>query len=93
LTSRKIIISDSLVRDFPISIGGRVLVVDAYVIEMQDFDVILGMDWLIRYRADIQCQERKVTLFPDPDQPVVFFGVKSRTVPRVISSMQARKIL
>ncbi|CAA0810269.1 Uncharacterized mitochondrial protein AtMg00860, partial [Striga hermonthica] len=57
------------------------------------FDVILGMDWLTRYRADIWCQEREVTLFSVSDQPVIFYGVKSRTVPRVISSMQARKSL
>ncbi|CAA0843089.1 Unknown protein, partial [Striga hermonthica] len=93
LASGKIIISDSLVNDLPVSIGGRVLIVDAYVIEMRDFDVILVMDWLTRYRADIRCQECEVTLFPDSDQPVVFYGVKSRTVPRVISSMQARKSL
>ncbi|CAA0830064.1 Uncharacterized mitochondrial protein AtMg00860, partial [Striga hermonthica] len=42
---------------------------------------------------DIRCQECEVTLFLVSDQPVVFFGVKSRTVPRVISSMQARKSL
>ncbi|CAA0834234.1 Unknown protein, partial [Striga hermonthica] len=69
LASGKIIISDSLVRDLPVSIGGRVLCVDAYVIEMREFDVILGMDWLTRYRVDIRCQEREVILFPDSDQP------------------------
>ncbi|CAA0824237.1 Unknown protein, partial [Striga hermonthica] len=77
LASEKVIISDSLVRDLLVSIGGRVLIVGAYVIEMRDFDVILGIDWLTRYRADIRCQEREVTLFPDFDQPVVFYGVKS----------------
>ncbi|CAA0811648.1 Uncharacterized mitochondrial protein AtMg00860, partial [Striga hermonthica] len=93
LASGKIIISDSMIFSLPVSIGGRVLEADCYVIEMRDFDVILGMDWLTRYRADIRCQEREVSLFPVPDQPVIFYGVKSRTVPRVISSMQARKSL
>ncbi|CAA0834147.1 Unknown protein, partial [Striga hermonthica] len=74
LASGKIIISDSVVRNLPICIGGRVLEVDAYVIDMRDFDVILGMDWLTRYRADIRCQEREVTLYSVSDQPVVFFG-------------------
>ncbi|CAA0837933.1 Uncharacterized mitochondrial protein AtMg00860, partial [Striga hermonthica] len=93
LASGKNIISDSVVRNLSICIGGRVLEADVYVIEMQDFDVILGMDWLTHYRADIRCQEREVTLFPDSDQPVVFYGVKSRIVPQVISSMQARNSL
>ncbi|CAA0831250.1 Uncharacterized mitochondrial protein AtMg00860, partial [Striga hermonthica] len=64
LASGKIIISDSVVRNLPICIGGRVLEADVYVIDMRDFDVILGMDWLTRYRADIRCQEREVTLYP-----------------------------
>ncbi|CAA0821674.1 Unknown protein, partial [Striga hermonthica] len=93
LASGKIIISDSVVHNLPICIGGRVLEADVYVIEMRDFDVILGMGWLTRYRADIRCQEREVTLYPVSDQPVVFYGVNSRTVPRVISFMQARKSL
>ncbi|CAA0832699.1 Unknown protein, partial [Striga hermonthica] len=54
LASGKIIISDSIVRNLPINIGGRILEGDVYVIEMRDFDVILGMDWLTRYRADIR---------------------------------------
>ncbi|CAA0818854.1 Uncharacterized mitochondrial protein AtMg00860, partial [Striga hermonthica] len=93
LVSGKIIISDSMISSLPVSIGGRVLEADCYVIEIRDFDVILGMDWLTRYRADIRCQEREVSLFPVSDQPIIFYGVKSRTVPQVISSMQARKSL
>ncbi|CAA0819851.1 Unknown protein, partial [Striga hermonthica] len=93
LASRKIIISDSMVPGLQVSIGGHVLEADCYVIEMRDFDVILGMDWLTRYRADIRCQEREVSLIPISDQPVIFYGVKSRTVPLVISSVQARKSL
>ncbi|CAA0806537.1 Unknown protein, partial [Striga hermonthica] len=42
LASRKIIISNSVVRNLPICIGGRVLEADVYVIDMRDFDVILG---------------------------------------------------
>ncbi|CAA0806552.1 Unknown protein, partial [Striga hermonthica] len=80
LASGKIIISDSMISRLPVSIGARVLEADCYVIEMWDFDVILGMDWLTRYRADIRCQEREVSLFPVSDQPVIFNGVKSRTV-------------
>ncbi|CAA0805855.1 Unknown protein, partial [Striga hermonthica] len=93
LASGKIIISDSMIFSLLVSIGGHVLEADWYIIEMRDFDVILGMDWLTRYQADIRCQEREVSLFPVFDQPVIFYGVKSRTVPQVISSMQARKNL
>ncbi|CAA0841254.1 Uncharacterized mitochondrial protein AtMg00860, partial [Striga hermonthica] len=53
LASGKIILSNSVDRNLSICIGDRVLEADVYVIEMRDFDVILGMDWLTHYRANI----------------------------------------
>ncbi|CAA0819684.1 Uncharacterized mitochondrial protein AtMg00860, partial [Striga hermonthica] len=62
LASGRKIVTSSLAEDLSMSIGGRTLEVDAFVIEMRDFDLILGMDWLERYQADIRCRDREVTL-------------------------------
>ena len=37
---------------------------------IERFDVILGMDWLYRYRAIIDCARRRVTLFTKNGQVV-----------------------
>ena len=41
-----------------IEIGGRRFLADLVVMPMGQFDVILGMDWLSRYRAVIDCARR-----------------------------------
>ena len=40
---------------------GTLLTVDLRIMDMSEFDVILGMDWLIAYRVVIDCERRRVT--------------------------------
>ena len=44
----------------PISFGHLTLPADLIVLNMKDFDVILGMDWLSEHYAFIDCREKKV---------------------------------
>ena len=47
-------------KEVPIKVVGRELPVDLIVLEMVDYDVILGMDWLSKYNATIFCWRKKV---------------------------------
>ncbi|CAA0835697.1 Uncharacterized mitochondrial protein AtMg00860, partial [Striga hermonthica] len=93
LASGKTIVTNSIVQELKMNIGGRDLEADTYVINMKDFDIILGMDWLTKYRADISCHQREVTLHLPGVDRIVFFGAQTRAVPRVVSSMKAMKNL
>ncbi|RVW79425.1 hypothetical protein CK203_056099 [Vitis vinifera] len=42
--------------------------VDLVLLDLQDFDVILGMDWLASYHASVDCFGKRVT-FSIPGQP------------------------
>lgn len=42
-------------RDSPIELGERVLPAGLILLDMTDFDVILGMDWLLAYHAIVDC--------------------------------------
>ena len=44
-----------------LDISGILLTVDLGVVDMSDFDVILGMDWLTAHRVVIDCDCRRVT--------------------------------
>ena len=44
-------------------ISGILLTVDLRVMDMSEFDVILGMDWLTAYRVVIDCERRRVTAY------------------------------
>ncbi|XP_057250619.1 uncharacterized protein LOC130591352 [Beta vulgaris subsp. vulgaris] len=53
---------DVMYRNCPILIGGYEFLVDLVQFELTDFDVILGMDWLSKYQADINCLNHEITL-------------------------------
>ena len=50
-------------RGCELEISGTLLTVDLRIIDMSEFDVILGMDWLTAYRVVIDCERRRVTAY------------------------------
>ena len=62
-----------------IVIGEHKLSADLYVITMTEFDVILGMDWLTKYQAIVDCHRKRVSLFTKNGQ-VIEFQAKTGTV-------------
>ena len=57
----KVVQAHLVCRDRHVLIEGRELAVDLTVLAMEDdFDVILGMDWLARHDAHIICRERRI---------------------------------
>ncbi|CAA0814809.1 Uncharacterized mitochondrial protein AtMg00860, partial [Striga hermonthica] len=81
LASGRKIVTSAKASDLSLSIGGRVLSTDAFVLEMRDFNLILGMDWLSFYHADIRCHDREITLYLSRDESSTFFGSKNRSLP------------
>jgi hypothetical protein len=55
-----------------ISIDGDDFVANLMVIPLPNFDVILGMDWLHRYRAIISCFWKTVSLEAPSGQTITF---------------------
>ena len=50
-------------RGWELEISGTLLTVDLKIMDMSEFDVILGMDWLTVYRVVIDCERRRVTAY------------------------------
>ena len=48
-------------RGCELEISGTLLTVDLRIMDMLEFVVILGMDWLTAYRVVIDCERRRVT--------------------------------
>ena len=59
-------------RGCELEISGTLLTVDLRIMDMSEFDVILGMDWLTAYRAVIDCERRRVTAYKQDGTRVVF---------------------
>ena len=50
-------------RGCELEISRILLTVDLRVMDMSEFDVILGIDWLTTYRVVIDCERRRVTAY------------------------------
>ena len=57
-----------------LEISGILLTVNLKVIDMSEFDVILGMDWLMAYGVVIDCERRRVTAYTQDSTRVTFQG-------------------
>ncbi|XP_074323235.1 uncharacterized protein LOC141660172 [Apium graveolens] len=87
-----VVISD-VYRECPITVGDRNCKVNLLPMEMHDFDIILGMDWLSEHRATIDCQGKRV-IFGDVDKPeFVYQGSQPKGEVKLISALKASKLL
>ena len=87
------ILAERVYRDCVISINHKDTMADLVELDMVDFDVILGMDWLHACYASIDCRTR-VVKFQILNEPVIEWS-SSSAVPkgRFISYLKARKFV
>ena len=69
-------------RGCELEISGNLLIVDLRVMDMLEFDIILGIDWLTAYRVVIDCECRRVTAYMQDSILVVFQGDKHDILPQ-----------
>ena len=53
---------DRVVRDSGVLIEGQEFPADLVALDIRDFDVVLGMDWLSRHRVTLHCYKKEVKM-------------------------------
>ncbi|KAL0537323.1 hypothetical protein IC582_026300 [Cucumis melo] len=91
--SGECMLSKEKVKACQIEIAGHVIEVTLIVLDMLDFDVILGMDWLAANHASIDCSRKEITFNPPSMASFKFKGGGSKSLPQVISAIRASKLL
>ena len=87
------IVVNKILRECCVMIWYREITVDLVLLGLQDFDVILGMDWLASYHASVDCFGKQVT-FSILGQPEFSFEGKHVDKPlRMISALRASSLL
>ena len=71
-------------RGCELEISGALLTIDLRILDMSEFDVIVGMDWLIAYRVVIDCERMRVTAYMQDSTRVVFQGDKHDILPHTV---------
>ncbi|KAK4385928.1 Transposon Ty3-I Gag-Pol polyprotein [Sesamum angolense] len=76
-----------------VRIGDVNLPVDLIVMDLKEFDVILGMDWLAQHRAVVDCYKKEVMIESSGKPKVVFVGDRQVVPVCVISAIEARRLM
>ena len=71
-------------RGCELKILGTILTVDLRIMDMSEFDAILGMDWLTAYRVVIDRKCRRVIAYTQDGTLVVFQGDKHDILPQIV---------
>jgi hypothetical protein len=79
------------IEDCPIVIEDRVLLANLAIFQMLGFDIILGMDWLSKYYANIDFRKKEVFFRSPSDVEFKFCGSRVRATPPLLSTIQARQ--
>ncbi|WP_432805499.1 retroviral-like aspartic protease family protein [Escherichia coli] len=59
--------------------------------ELEGLDVVLGMDWLDKYKAQIICNERKVVIRGLKGKRVSYRGIEKEPEPKLMTMRRLRK--
>ena len=87
------LIANRVYRGSKVTIASHEFEADLIVLDIHDFDIILGMDWLAKYRGTDDCYRKEVQ-FSQPGEPkVIFYGDRKILSTSLISIIQANKML
>ncbi|XP_073030708.1 uncharacterized protein [Primulina eburnea] len=88
----KIIETHKVYRNCKICIGKQIFEVELIQFNMVEFDIILGMDWLAKNHAIVDCQKKEIRLQTPANREVVYQG-KSKERKSLLSASQAWKAI
>ena len=80
-------------KNYPLMVHDREFSVDLIALPFHEFDLILGMDWLSKHRAIIDCDKKTVVLKCSDLSEVTIHGIRSGLMSNIISTMQAQHFL
>jgi len=80
-----------IIEDCPIIKGDRVLPANLAMFRMLGFDIILGMDWLSKYYANIDCRKKEVIFRSPSEEEFKLCGSQVRATSPLLSAIQARQ--
>ncbi|XP_027169242.1 uncharacterized protein LOC113768942 [Coffea eugenioides] len=91
-TGDQSLITNMIYRNCEIRVGERKLVGDLISLDLKGYDVIIGMDLLARYNAQLNCKT-KVVEFSIPCEVTLKFDVRGKLASSaLVSGIRARKL-
>ncbi|XP_052487983.1 uncharacterized protein LOC128041722 [Gossypium raimondii] len=90
---RQSVIVNSVCRNCPLKVKDCEFPTDLMFLPFREFDVILGMDWLTKHDAVVNCREKRIDLKCQTGEVIsVEFG-NTEDIVRIISAFPAQRLL
>ncbi|XP_071920676.1 uncharacterized protein [Coffea arabica] len=91
--TNKSILANMMYKGCDVWIGERKLSVDLIELALKGYDLILGMDWVAKYHAHLDCSTKKVD-FHIPGEPILQLDVRGKLASTaLVFGIRARKLL
>ena len=87
------LIANRVYKRSKVTIASHEFEADLIVLDIHDFDIILGMDWLAKHRATVDCHRKEVHISQPGEPEVIFCGERKILSTSLINVMQANKML
>ena len=84
---------NNVYRNCPIFIQVREFLADLIALPFRELDLILGMDWLSKHRAIVDCGQKTIVLRCSDQTEVIVQGIRTSAMSNVISAMQVRRFM
>ena len=78
---------------YPVLVEGQELRADLVLLDVIDFNIILGIDWLAQHYTTLDCREKEVIFRIPNDVEFRFRGDRSSMPKNIISTIITRKML
>ncbi|XP_056698665.1 uncharacterized protein [Spinacia oleracea] len=92
LPSGEIVKCRSMYRNCPIIIEKIEFLADLIAFDLSEFNIILGTNWLIKYKANLNCSKQSVTLKTPIGDRISFQKLVRKPIIQIVSALKARKI-
>ena len=84
------LLAENVFQDCAVRVGNKDMVVDLILLDIHDFDAILGMDWLANHRTAVDCFRKEVTFRKSRESDIILCGERHILPSSVISAISAR---
>ncbi|XP_052883547.1 uncharacterized protein LOC128292694 [Gossypium arboreum] len=84
---------NKLFKEVPLEIQGRIFLADLIELPFREFDLILGMDWLDKHQANLDCAAKQLVLKTAEGDGIVVIGEHRNYLSNVISKFRAEKLV
>nr|GEV07953.1 hypothetical protein [Tanacetum cinerariifolium] len=89
----KVMVVSNMYRDVEIEIDDSIFKIELIPIMLGVFDIMIGMDWLDKYDANILCSQKLVRVVNPQGQEIIIYEDRRKGDFKLCSVMKARKYL